>query len=52
MIEEGKYGVMVGLRSGRVEPVALEDVQGKHKLIPLDHPWITSARQVGTNLGD
>jgi ATP-dependent phosphofructokinase / diphosphate-dependent phosphofructokinase len=52
LIQEGKYGVMVGLRNGRVEPVALEKVQGRHKLIPLDHPWITSARQVGTNLGD
>jgi 6-phosphofructokinase 1 len=52
LIQQEKYGVMVGLRNGRVEPVALENVQGRHKLIPLDHPWIEAARQVGTNLGD
>jgi ATP-dependent phosphofructokinase / diphosphate-dependent phosphofructokinase len=52
LISEGKCGVMVGLRRGRIEPVPLEEVAGKHKLIPLDHAWIESARRVGTNLGD
>jgi ATP-dependent phosphofructokinase / diphosphate-dependent phosphofructokinase len=49
---EGEYGVMLGLRSGRIEAVPLEEVAGKHKFVPLDHPWIESARRVGTNLGD
>jgi ATP-dependent phosphofructokinase / diphosphate-dependent phosphofructokinase len=52
LIDEGKFGVMVGMRHGRIEPIPLEEVAGKHKLIPLDHPWIESARRVGTNLGE
>jgi len=52
LIQQGKFGVMVAQRSGRIEAVSLEEVAGKHKLIPLDHPWIESARRVGTTLGD
>lgn len=52
LIAENRYGVMVGMRHGSVEPIPLEEVAGKHKLIPLDHPWIESARRVGANLGD
>ena len=51
-IDEGLYGVMVAARGQGVEPVPLEDVVGKRKVVPLDHPWIESARRVGTNLGD
>lgn len=51
-INEGKYGVMVAASGEGVEPVPLEKVVGKRKVVPLDHPWIRSARRVGTNLGD
>jgi len=51
-IEEETYGVMVASRGDSAEPVPLEDVAGKRKVVPLDHPWIETARQVGTNLGD
>jgi hypothetical protein len=30
----------------------LEEVAGRRKLVPPDHPWVVSARRVGTNLGD
>lgn len=46
------YGVMVAARGRDVEPVHLEDVAGKKKLVPPDHPWVQSARLVGTSLGD
>jgi 6-phosphofructokinase len=52
MIQAGVNGVMVAARGEGVEAMPLEDVAGRKKLVPLDHPWIESARRVGTNLGD
>jgi len=52
LIQEGHYGVMVAAGGEGTEPVPLEDVVGKRKTVPLDHPWLESARAVGTNLGD
>ena len=52
LINEDHYGVMVALQEDRFEHVLLEQVVGDHKQIPLDHPWIKSARRVGTCLGD
>jgi 6-phosphofructokinase 1 len=51
-INEGMRGVMVGLRDAEIQCVPLDQVIGKHKVIPLDHPWLESARRVGTCLGD
>ncbi|MCP4362853.1 MAG: 6-phosphofructokinase [Chloroflexi bacterium] len=51
-IDKGIYGVMVAARGNGAEPVPLKDVVGKRKYVPLDHPWVKSARNVGTNLGD
>jgi 6-phosphofructokinase len=51
LIAEGVSGVMVAVRGEDVEPVPLEQVAGKKKLIPLDHPWLISAQRVGTCLG-
>ena len=52
LIDEGTYGVMVAARGDSAEAVPLEQVAGKRKTVPLDHPWIESARRVGTGLGD
>jgi phosphofructokinase-like protein len=52
LINEGKYGVMLAARGDRTEPVKLEEVVGRRKTVPPDHPWIESARRVGTCLGD
>ncbi len=52
LINKGHYGVMVASRGEGTEFVPLEKVVGKRKMVPLDHPWIKSARLVGTNLGD
>jgi hypothetical protein len=32
--------------------VPLEKVAGKKKLVPLGHPWLGTARLVGTCLGE
>jgi 6-phosphofructokinase 1 len=52
LLNEGVFGVLVAARGEGTEPVPLEKVAGKRKLVPLDHPWIQSARLVGTTLGD
>ncbi len=51
-IEEGASNVMIAVRGEETEPVPLDDVVGKRKVVPLDHCWLESARNVGTCLGD
>jgi len=52
MLAEGKYNRMVAMRGGNVTSVPIEEVAGKVKLVPPDHPLIRAARGVGTNFGD
>ncbi|MGA7594209.1 MAG: ATP-dependent 6-phosphofructokinase [Gallionella sp.] len=52
LVNRGEYGVMVAARGEGTRPVNLEDVAGKVKTVPLDHPWILSARHIGTSMGD
>jgi 6-phosphofructokinase 1 len=51
-INDGIHGVMVAARGDGTEPVELEQVAGKRKTVPLDHPWIRSARSLGIAFGD
>ena len=52
LIAAGVYGVMVAARGDGTEAVPLEQVAGKLKPVPPDHPWVLAARHVGTCLGD
>jgi 6-phosphofructokinase len=52
LIGAGVTGTMVAARGESTEAMLLEDVAGRKKLVPHDHPWVESARRVGTNLGD
>lgn len=52
LVKEGIFGVMVAVKGQDYVPVPLEKVAGQCRTVPLDHPWIRSARMVGTNLGD
>jgi 6-phosphofructokinase 1 len=52
LLNDRVYGVMVAARGDGVEPVPLEKVAGKKNLVPPDHPWVHSAKLVGTCLGD
>jgi 6-phosphofructokinase 1 len=52
MLAEGKYNRMVAMRGSTVTSVPIEEVAGKIKLVPPDHPLIHAARGVGTNFGD
>ncbi len=52
LINKGRYGVMVAARGDDTKPVPLEDVARQLKFVPPDHPWVATARRVGTCLGD
>lgn len=52
LLAKGIYNVMVGYDSGHCKPIPLEEVAGKRKSVPADHPMIVSARLVGTCMGD
>jgi len=52
LIHDGVFGVMVASRGDKAEPVPLERVAGKRKTVSPDHPWVQTARRVGTCLGD
>ena len=52
LIAKKKYGVMVAAKGESTQPVKLEDAAGKDKTVPPDHPWVLTARRVGTSLGD
>ncbi len=51
-INRGKFGILVAARGDGTGPVPLEEVVYKTKLVPPDHPWVLSARNVGTSFGD
>jgi 6-phosphofructokinase 1 len=51
LMQEGVFGVMVAARGDGVKPVPISEVAGKLKTVPPEHPWIESARRVGTCLG-
>jgi ATP-dependent phosphofructokinase / diphosphate-dependent phosphofructokinase len=51
-IADGIHGVMVAARGDGTEPVPLREVAGHIKTIPVDHPWLTTARHMGIVLGD
>jgi 6-phosphofructokinase len=52
LVAAGTYGVMVAARGDGTEAVPLADVAGRRKVVPVDHPWVVTARHVGTCLGD
>lgn len=52
LLDEGVFNVMVAARGEGAEAVPLEDVVGKRKTVPLDHPWLRTARDIGVALGD
>jgi 6-phosphofructokinase 1 len=51
-VAKGQFGVMVAARGEDTELVPLAEVAGQLKLVPTDHEWIHTARQLGTGLGD
>jgi ATP-dependent phosphofructokinase / diphosphate-dependent phosphofructokinase len=52
LIKAGSSGVMVAARGEGTAEVPLDQVAGKRKMVATDHPWVQSARNLGTCLGD
>jgi ATP-dependent phosphofructokinase / diphosphate-dependent phosphofructokinase len=52
LINQGQYGVMIAVKGDGTKTVMLEEVAGKVKTVPPDHPWVQSARHVGISMGD
>jgi 6-phosphofructokinase 1 len=52
LINEKVFGVMVAARRDGAKPVPIMEVAGRIKMVPPNHPWVESARRVGTSLGD
>lgn len=50
-IVDGRFNVMIAVKGDDCVPVPLEEVAGRKKTVPADHPWIASARLVDTCLG-
>lgn len=51
-LSQNVYGVMLAARGDGIAPVPLEEVAGRKKFVPLDHPWVQAARLVGAAFGD
>ena len=51
MVGRGEFGRMVTVQGGVPGSVALAEVAGHNRTVPLNHPLLTSARQIGVCLG-
>ena len=51
-INEKRFGCMVAVKGESTKLVPLEEVVGKRKRVPLDHPWVRAALETGTCLGN
>ena len=51
-LDAGQHGIMVAARGDGAVAVPLEEVAGKKKLVPPDHPWVLAARHTETCFGD
>jgi 6-phosphofructokinase 1 len=52
LLAKGVSGVMVGMRGQTPVPVELDEVAGKRRNVPPDHPWIQTLRRLNICLGD
>lgn len=51
-ITQGVHGVLIANKCNEVVPIPFEELVEKRNHIPMDHPWLKTARSVGTALGD
>ena len=52
LLMAGQVNRMVTLQAGVLGSVPLADVAHQHRNVPLDHPLLQAARQIGVSLGD
>ncbi|MBD3218680.1 MAG: ATP-dependent 6-phosphofructokinase [candidate division Zixibacteria bacterium] len=51
LVNGNRYGLMVGLKGQDIEPVPIEEVAGKYRLVPRDSAYIKTAQSIGINFG-
>ncbi|MEN8203681.1 MAG: ATP-dependent 6-phosphofructokinase [Bacteroidota bacterium] len=51
-IQGEQFGNMIAVKGEETVAVPLQDVAGRINYVPLDHPWITTARNLETSFGD
>lgn len=51
LIKQGIFGVSVAVRGEQMTYNRLEDIAGKQKAVPADHPLIKAARDIGISFG-
>ncbi len=52
LIMRHEYGKMVAIQDGKITSIPLEDAASKTKFLPVDHPMIKLARDIGISFGD
>ncbi|QPC83596.1 6-phosphofructokinase [Phototrophicus methaneseepsis] len=52
LIQEGVFGVLVATKGDQIVPIPFEELVDQRNPVSLDHPWIKTARSLGTSLGD
>jgi ATP-dependent phosphofructokinase / diphosphate-dependent phosphofructokinase len=52
LVAKGEFGVMVAARGDLTEPVLISKVAARLNTVPLEHPLVATARNVGTCLGE
>lgn len=52
LVAQGHFGRMVTLQQGLLTSVPMEAVAGRQRQVPLDHPLLRCARDIGVCLGD
>ena len=52
LIREKQYGHMVGMQHGEIVAVPLAEAASQTKFLPVDHPLIQTARDMGIFFGD
>jgi 6-phosphofructokinase len=52
LLSQGRFNCMIAYRGDKCMPVPLSKVVGQRKVVTLDHPFVRTARLLGTCLGD
>ncbi len=47
-----QYGIMIAADGEHTRQVPIEEVAGVRKVVPLDHPWMRAARNLGVSFGE
>ena len=52
LVAEKQYGRMVAIQNGNITSIPLEEAASRTKFLPVDHPMIQVARDIGISMGD